>query len=38
MSLVQQEFQQMPNPQASQLDFSAAVQGLEQRTQIELRG
>lgn len=38
MSLVQQEFQQISNPQASQLDFSAAVQGLEQRTQIELRG
>ncbi|AUX89944.1 3-hydroxyisobutyrate dehydrogenase [Acinetobacter sp. ACNIH1] len=38
MSLVQQEFQQIAKPQASQLDFSAAVQGLEQRTQIELRG
>nr|WP_286716241.1 NAD(P)-dependent oxidoreductase [Acinetobacter sp. UBA2581] len=38
MSLVQQEFQQISKPQASQLDFSAAVQGLEQRTQIELRG
>ncbi len=37
MSLVQQEFQQIAKPQASQLDFSAAVQGLEQRTQIELR-
>nr|WP_286831912.1 MULTISPECIES: NAD(P)-dependent oxidoreductase [Acinetobacter] len=38
MSLVQQQFQQITKPQASQLDFSAAVQGLEQRTQIELRG
>lgn len=38
MSLIQQEFQQISKPQASQLDFSAAVQGLEQRTQIELRG
>ncbi|MFV5310789.1 NAD(P)-dependent oxidoreductase [Acinetobacter schindleri] len=38
MSLVQQQFQQIARPQASQLDFSAAVQGLEQRTRIELRG
>ena len=38
MSLIQQEFKQIAKSQASQLDFSAAVQGLEQRTQIELRG
>lgn len=38
MALVQQQFQQIAKAQASQLDFSAAVQGLEQRTQIELRG
>ena len=38
IALVQQQFQQIAKAQASQLDFSAAVQGLEQRTQIELRG
>ncbi|WP_406768217.1 NAD(P)-dependent oxidoreductase [Acinetobacter schindleri] len=38
MSLIQQEFKQIAKSQASQLDFSAAVQGLEQRTRIELRG
>jgi len=37
MHLIQQQFARIEKKQASQLDFSAAVQSLEQMNQIELR-
>ncbi len=37
MHLIQQQFAHIEKKQASQLDFSAAVQSLEQMNQIELR-
>jgi 3-hydroxyisobutyrate dehydrogenase len=37
MHLIQQQFARFEKKQASQLDFSAAVQSLEQMNQIELR-
>lgn len=37
MHLIQQQFTQFEKDEASKLDFSAAVQGLEKINQIELR-